>query len=187
MTVFRPDRRRFLKITAASLGSGLSLGICWSELSADPSSSASNFQPNAWLRIDHQGLATLYVAESEMGQGVYTALPMLIAEELEIDWLEIKLAHASLDPAYGFQGTGGSRSVRKAWKTLREAGAIARHMLISAAANQLEVAEDECFARESRVIHRPSQQAKRVFDLMKDFGTSKSTKIDSIFDSLLVP
>ncbi|MET0049859.1 MAG: molybdopterin cofactor-binding domain-containing protein [Candidatus Thiodiazotropha sp.] len=166
MTAFRPDRRRFLKITAASLGSGLTLGICWSELSADPASAAGDFQPNAWLHIDPQGLATLYVAESEMGQGVYTALPMLIAEELEIDWRRVQVTHASLDPAYGFQGTGGSRSIRKAWKTLREAGAIARHMLISAAARQLGVAEEACFARESRVIHRPSQRALGYAELV---------------------
>ncbi|MET0065807.1 MAG: molybdopterin cofactor-binding domain-containing protein [Candidatus Thiodiazotropha sp.] len=167
MKRFRPDRRRFLKLSAASLGSGLTLGICWSGLNAAATNATEDFQPNAWLSIDKQGLATLYVAESEMGQGVYTALPMLIAEELEADWRLIRVEHASLDPSYGFQGTGGSRSVRKAWKILREAGAIARHLLISAAAQQWGVERDTCFARMSRVIHRTSGRSLSYAELVE--------------------
>ncbi len=166
MNSFQPDRRRFLKRSAASLGSGLMLGVCWPELNAAPESRDDAFQPNAWLQIDRQGLTTLYVAESEMGQGVYTSLPMLIAEELEVDWQAIRVTHASLDPVYGFQGTGGSRSVRRAWKTLREAGAIARQLLITAAAQRWEVPAVECFARKSRVVHQPSNRSLSYADLV---------------------
>jgi isoquinoline 1-oxidoreductase subunit beta len=167
MNSFQPDRRRFLKHSAASLGSGLMLGICWPEVNAASESGDDAFQPNAWLQIDNQGVTTVYVAESEMGQGVYTSLPMLIAEELEVDWRMIRVVHASLDPIYGFQGTGGSRSVRKAWKPLREAGAIARQLLITAAAQQWGVAVVECFARKSRVVHQPSKRSLSYSELVE--------------------
>jgi isoquinoline 1-oxidoreductase beta subunit len=97
------------------------------------------FLPNAWLRIGPDGWVTVVVDRSEMGQGVDTALPMLVAEELDADWKRVRVEHAPpgkeyANPMFGIQGTGGSTSVRAAFKPLREAGAKARAMLVAAAA-----------------------------------------------------
>jgi isoquinoline 1-oxidoreductase subunit beta len=156
MKAFRPDRRRFLKLSASAAGASLILGVNWScsrDEPAEPDIEGGTFSPNAWLRIDSSGGVTVFVAESEMGQGPYTALPMLVAEELDVDWSRISIEHASLDPAYGLQVTGGSRSIRKGWKRLREAGAVAREMLLQAAANQWDVPVEECRALRGRVTH----------------------------------
>ncbi len=155
MIPFRPDRRRFLKLGTGVAGVGLVLGVNWS-CSGDTNGQgpSETFVPNAWLRIDPQGKVTVLVAESEMGQGPYTALPMLVAEELEVDWADIRIERAPLKTVYGFQLTGGSNSVRKGWDTLREAGAIAREILRQAAADHWGVALQACRAESGRVLHQ---------------------------------
>ncbi|WP_137924158.1 xanthine dehydrogenase family protein molybdopterin-binding subunit [Cupriavidus sp. 2SB] len=138
------DRRAFLK-TSVLAGAGLSLG-----LSLEPSSralAAASANPalhNAWLRIGTDNAITLVVARSEMGQGVYTALPMLLAEELDVDLDQVNVVMAPPDGVYvnsmlGAQITGGSTSVRDAWDKLRFAGAQARQMLVQAAAMRWRV------------------------------------------------
>src|ERR1700729_2038948 len=92
------------------------------------------FSPNAYLRITPDYKITIVVARSEMGQGVRTALPMILAEELEADWKQIEIEQAGASTLYGDQTTGGSASVRTTWDPMRKAGAAAREMLISAAA-----------------------------------------------------
>ncbi len=114
--------------------------------------------PNAFIRIGADNTVTLIINKSEMGQGVYTSLPMLIAEELECDWKKIRMESAPVDPAYnhpewGVQGTGGSSSVRSEWERLSKAGAAAREMLISAAAKIWKVNKISCRARNGVVIH----------------------------------
>jgi len=151
---FRRPRRDFLKRTVAT-GGGLALGFSLTACPASQSSSDS-WQPNAWLQIDPDGAITITVAESEMGQGVLTAMPMLVAEELEADWAQVRIRQAPVDPAYGWQGTGGSTSVRQGWRPLREAGAAAREMLVAAAARHWKVARSECHAQNSTVVHGPS-------------------------------
>ncbi|MEJ2395035.1 MAG: molybdopterin-dependent oxidoreductase [Candidatus Thiodiazotropha sp.] len=156
MNAFRPDRRRFLKLSAGAAGASLVLGVNWSCSREEPAGTdieGDSFAPNAWLRIDSSGEVTVFVAESEMGQGPYTALPMLVAEELDVDWSRISIEHAPLDPVYGLQLTGGSRSIRKGWKRLREAGAVARKMLLQAAAHQWHVPVEECRALQGKVTH----------------------------------
>lgn len=150
-TGFHRDRRDFLKLTAAT-GSGLVLGFALDSDAAKPSS-PTPWRPNAWLQIDDNDRVTVTVAESEMGQGVLTAMPMLIAEELEVDWKQVRIRQAPVDPAFGWQGTGGSTSVRQGWLPLREAGAAARQMLIAAAARSWQVAPEECWARHGVVRH----------------------------------
>lgn len=149
------SRRQFLKIGAGT-GAGLMIGIqltgC-SPGSGDDKSTGKAFQPNAWLKISPDNTVTVIVNESEMGQGVMTSLPMLVAEELEVDWSTVRFEHAPVGPAYGFQTTGGSTSIRHAWLPLREAGAIAREMLITAAAQTWKVPEKECRAQNSMIIH----------------------------------
>ena len=121
------------------------------------------FAPNAFLRINTKGKITLFVNKSEMGQGVYTSLPMLIAEELEVDWAKIKVEAAPVDPAYNHtqwgpvQGTGGSTSLRCEWERLRKVGAAARVMLIQAAADTWKVNPASCRAEKSFVIHEASK------------------------------
>ncbi|MET0119934.1 MAG: molybdopterin cofactor-binding domain-containing protein [Candidatus Thiodiazotropha sp. 6PLUC9] len=166
MNCFDPDRRQFLKMSAASAGSALVLGISWTESIESSEKASPPFSPNAWLRIDTDDIVTIFIAESEMGQGTYTALAMMVAEELEADWQKVRVEHASLDPAYGFQGTGGSRSVRRNWKTLRNAGAIARQMLLNAGADYFNVAIDGCQADRSRIVHAASSQSVSYADLV---------------------
>ena len=119
------------------------------------------FAPNAFIRIGKDETVTLAVNKSEMGQGVFTALPMLICEELEADWSKVRVASASMEKEYrhtiwGAQGTGGSTSVASEWDRLRKVGAAAREMLISAAAASFGADRSECRAENGAVIHVPT-------------------------------
>ena len=130
------SRRDFCK-TGALAGGGLLLGfyLPGGRLPALAAGPAKPFAPNAFIRIGTDDLVTVIVNKSEMGQGVYTSLPMLIAEELETDWSKVRFAPAPVDPAYNhtqwgaLQGTGGSTSIRSTWEQFRRAGASARVML----------------------------------------------------------
>jgi isoquinoline 1-oxidoreductase beta subunit len=153
MKGFNPDRRSFLKLSSVAAGSSLIIGI---NLGCSPSNSTisdhSGFQPNAWLRISSDESVTVVVAESEMGQGPYTLMPMMVAEELEVSWDKVLVERASVDPVYGYQMTGGSSSIRKGWKTLRQAGAVAREMLVKAAALTFKVEVEQCRAKKGYVF-----------------------------------
>ncbi|MGI8959942.1 MAG: molybdopterin cofactor-binding domain-containing protein [Bryobacteraceae bacterium] len=107
----------------------------------------------AWLKIDQAGLVTLTYSRSEMGQGISTALPMILAEELGVDWKDVQVEHASSDQSYGDQGTGGSGSVKAMWMPMRTAGAAARQMLVTAAAQRWGVAPQSCSAKSGAVWH----------------------------------
>src|SRR6266567_7106839 len=110
-----------------------------------PDATDGKFAPNAFIRIDAAGHTTLVMPQVEMGQGVYTAIAMILAEELDADFASVTLEHAPPDeklyanPAFGIQATGGSTSVRVFWTPLREAGASARAMLVQAAARAWQV------------------------------------------------
>lgn len=169
MKAFHPDRRRFLKLSTAAFGSGLILGVNWScspDNEIPDSRTDTGFSPNAWLIITAAGTTTIFVAESEMGQGPYTLMPMLVAEELELDWKAISVKHASLDPAYGWQATGGSTSIRKGWITLRQAGAIAREILLQAGASSMQVPVSDCEARLGMIVHTPTGQKMAYAELV---------------------
>lgn len=145
-------RRDFLKVTSLS-GAALVVGFQWSEVFAAEKTGVKSFKPNGWVRIDSDGTITLTVGKSEMGQGVRTSLPMIIAEELEAEWKSIKIVQAEPGPDFKRLGTGGSWSVGGSWKPLREAGAAAREMLIAAAALKWNVDLSTCRAERSTVIH----------------------------------
>src|SRR5215470_4522910 len=117
-----------------------------------------SFSPNAYLRITPDNKVTVVVARSEMGQGVRTALPMILAEELEVDLHQISIEQAGASRLYGEQTTGGSASVRTTWDPMRKAGAAAREMLISAAALQWNVPRASCKAQYGAVIHAESNR-----------------------------
>jgi isoquinoline 1-oxidoreductase subunit beta len=149
------SRREFLTAGVAA-GAGLVIGFY---LPHGSSVGRDTFAPNAYLKITPDGKITVVVARSEMGQGVRTALPMILAEELEADWKQIEIEQAGADPTlYGDQQTGSSASVRISWDPLRKAGATAREMLISAAALQCGVPRSECKAENSAVVHTPSNR-----------------------------
>ena len=156
------SRRTFLKVSAVA-GGGLLLSfilpkIVWSSESLG-ATTADVFAPNAFIRIDHNGRVTLIMPYVEMGQGTYTSIPMLIAEELEVDLSQVILEAAPPDERhyansiFHIQATGGSTSVRAAWEPLRQAGATARTMLVSAAAQTWKVNPTSCRAEKGKVIH----------------------------------
>src|SRR5437879_348242 len=152
------NRREFLK-TGAAAGATLVIGLYLPAV--DPRGSHAPaarqpFKPNAWIEIRPDGTVTIWTGRSEMGQGVRTAMPMIVAEELEADWTRVRVAQADADPAYGDQFTVGSRSVRSGFEPLRKAGAAAREMLIAAAALSWNVPRDACRARNGMVEHVPT-------------------------------
>src|SRR5688572_1572022 len=151
------DRRDFVKIGAVA-GTGLLLGIRLPEKREAGSGQRAAFEPNAFLRVDSNGDVTIWVARSDMGQGVRTALPMIVADELDADWSRVKIVQADAHATkYGRMMTVGSTSVRNgAWMPLRRAGASAREMLVAAAAARWGVAGDECMTANGRVTHRGS-------------------------------
>src|SRR5712672_3575857 len=120
------------------------------------------FVPNAFIRIDNAGETTLVMPQVEMGQGIYTAVAMILAEELDADFAKVTLEHAPpneklyANPAFGVQATGGSTSVRAFWEPLREAGASTRAMLVQAAAQQWQVEPASCTASNGEVTHKES-------------------------------
>ncbi|GLZ23250.1 aldehyde dehydrogenase [Burkholderia plantarii] len=124
---------------------------------------AGLFAPNAFVRVDRSGQVTLVMPKVEMGQGVYTSIPMLIAEELEVPLDSVVLDHAPADAKHygdpllgGGQLTGGSTSIRYAWEPMRRAGATARTLLVAAAAQQWKVDPASCSAANGEVLHAPS-------------------------------
>ena len=153
------NRRRFVQASAL-LGGGLLLGVTLPRSHARAAAGAAGAVLNAYVRIKPDGVITLIMCKVEMGQGTYTSLPMLIAEELEVGLDAIQVEAAPPDPAvYGFDGdqsTGGSTSIRQCWLPLRQAGATARMMLIAAAARTWGVASTECHAEAGTVIHAAS-------------------------------
>ena len=167
-------RREFIKISAA-LGGGLLIGIqlgrtagAASAATAPATAAAADtaFAPNVWLTITPDDVVSIRVASSEMGQGVMTALPMLIAEELDADWDTVQAEFAPVNPAYanpifGRQQTGGSTAVRGYWSTLREAGAVGRELLLSAAADSWGVPIEQCHAENGQVSHAGSGRSLR--------------------------
>ncbi|HTR82245.1 MAG TPA: xanthine dehydrogenase family protein molybdopterin-binding subunit [Bacteroidota bacterium] len=163
-------RRRFLQVVSVA-GAGLALGFYLPELKRHSDlfeDTAENFAPNAWLRIDPSGETLITVSKSEMGQGIITGMPMILAEELGADWTKVRIALADASDKYGSMSTGGSSTTRSMWKPLRHAGAAAREMLIAAAAHKWGVAPDSCRAEQGNVIHPPSKRKFGFGELVDD-------------------
>jgi isoquinoline 1-oxidoreductase beta subunit len=147
------SRRDFLR--ASAVGGGVLFAIGPVE-SLVAQAQAPAVRPGTWVRIAPDGAITITVAKSEMGQGVRTSLALLTAEEMDADWGAVRVEQAGHDPRYGSQSTGGSASIRTSQRTMREAGAAIRAMLISAAAAAWGVPEAECTTEPSKVMHRPT-------------------------------
>lgn len=157
----RYSRRQFCRISALGGGAlivGVYVPLAGCALRGGPARhSAAAFRPNAFVRIDPDGTVTLTVARPEIGQGVRTSLSMLLAEELDVDLASVRVEQAGVDhAAYGDQYAGGSQSVRNGWAPLRRAGAVARSLLVSAAAQRWKVDPATCRTAGGRVLHPPS-------------------------------
>ncbi|MGE5106820.1 MAG: molybdopterin cofactor-binding domain-containing protein [Sphingobacteriales bacterium] len=162
------DRRQFIKLTSLSSG-GLAIGFMLPGLPAlaIPSDECDFFQPNAYLKIDKKGKVTVFVGKQESGQGVDTALPMIVAEELDADFKDVKSEIAPFGTLKeGEHDTGGSQSVLEMYTKLRNAGAIAKAMLIAAAAKVWNIKESSCAADNGEVVNTVTMQRIKYGELV---------------------
>ena len=151
-------RRDFVTVSAAA-GGGILFGLQLPVKRAVAAETAAAFEPNAFIRIDRSSRVTIWFSRSELGQGVKTGLPMIVAEELEADWDNVHVEQADADPQkYGRMSTGGSFAVRGAWNQLRKAGATGRVMLIAAAAQMWDVDPSTVRADNGMLIHDASSR-----------------------------
>src|SRR5215472_16204192 len=159
--VFRMSRRGFLQ-TAALAGGGLLLrSTAFGRAVLVAEGGAAEVALNAWLRIAPDGIVTIMVSQAEIGQGISTTMPALIAEELGADWKRVKFENSPTDPAYrnpriNWQFTGNSESTTSFFNLMRQMGAAAREMLICVASSRWGVLAEECEAENSEIIHRGS-------------------------------
>lgn len=160
-------RREFLQKSLEGAGLAIVVSVTpfgMKVLSAEEASSVNtDFSPNVWLKITPDNIVHVIVNKSEMGQGVYTSLPMILADELGADWKQVKTSVAPAsdkykDPEWGTQATGGSSSIKHMYGPLRMAGAAARQMLIGAASGTWKVPEGECEAHLGTVRHAGSKK-----------------------------
>jgi len=172
------DRRAFLQSVAVG-GAGLTLAFCSPrDSTGDLPPSDAPFAPDAFLRIANDGSITIVLGQSELGQGIHTALAMIVAEELDADWDRIKVQTGPAHPAYAnplmqTQRTAWSASVRGWWNTLRETGARARAMLVAEAAARWDVPTRECQALASIVHHQASNRQLTYGELVDAAGSRK--------------
>src|SRR5688500_7102611 len=149
-------RRDFVRLGVAS-GAGLGLAIDANGQAKKAAPAA--FQPSALLRIDSMGGVTVWVNKVELGQGTLTSLPMVVADELGVEWSAVRVVQAPFDPKFGNQETRGSRSVRTMYQPLRELGATARGMLIRAAEAKWKVDASEIKARNGMIVHAKTRRS----------------------------
>jgi isoquinoline 1-oxidoreductase beta subunit len=162
------SRREFVTAGIAA-GAGLVIGFYLPHKSS--SGNLDSFSPNAYLRITPDNKVTIVVARSEMGQGVRTALPMILAEELEADWKQIAIEQAGASTLFGDQTTGGSASIRTTWDPMRKAGAAAREMLISAAALTWNVPRSRCTAENGHIKYTATNRILSYGELASKAAT----------------
>jgi CO/xanthine dehydrogenase Mo-binding subunit len=165
------NRRDFLRKSAAG-GTALVIGFYLPAGARAQEASQQEKKPpnplNAWVRITPDNRVTLILGKSEMGQGIMTALPMILAEELYLDWKNVKIEQAPTDPKIYDHGTGGSGSVSGSWLPMRQAGAAAREMLVSAAAARWNVNPNTCVAKDGGVLHGARKNFLTYGELVED-------------------
>jgi len=179
------SRREFLKISAAA-GTGLLIGIYLSGCGDSPTATqeptesetalpeptatpepTAQLEPNAFLRIDNTGAVTIILHKCELGQGVGTTLPMIVAEELDADWSKVRVEQVRVDNIVGKPRTSGSDSTQDLYQPLRRAGATARAMLVAAAAQMWDVGPETCYTENGAVIHQPTDQRLAYSELVE--------------------
>lgn len=169
-TIENVSRRGFLKRIGIG-SSALVLGVSFPGMSLIPkafaSSSNKSFEPNVYVHINIDNTVGIVVHRSEMGQGIRTSIPMIVADELEADWQSIDVIQGLGDKKYGSQNTDGSRSVRNFYQPLREAGASARTMLEQAAAKYWQVPVEQCYAKAGKIYHKGSDKVATFGELVE--------------------
>ena len=169
----KTSRRNFLKMTTLTSG-GLLLGFSWFDAGAEipavinKATIAGNLEFNSYLSIATNGVITIFSPNPELGQNVMTSFPMIVAEELDANWKDVKVVQAPLDKKFDRQVTGGSGAIPHSWKRLRTAGATARHLLIAAAAKRWNVDAGECTTANSFVIHSKTGNKLSYGELAED-------------------
>jgi isoquinoline 1-oxidoreductase beta subunit len=183
----RVDRRQFLRVTALA-GGGLLLGTFLDTAGAaellaagTPTSPAGEFTPNAFIRIAPDGSVTIVAKNPEVGQGIKTMLPMLIAEELDVDWTNVKIEQAGFDSVrFTNQVAGGSSATPNHWLPLRRVGAAARAMLVTAAAETWSVPASECETSSATVTHKPTGRTLKYVELLDRAAKVAPPELDKV-------
>ena len=177
------SRRHFLKVSALSSGGMLlSFSFLGQVVKASPGENIA-FAPNGYIKINSDGSIVLMAPNPEIGQGVKTSLPIIIAEELCVDWKKIQVEFAPVDIKYGRQSAGGSGSVRGRFNELRTAGATAREMLIAAAAQTWNVPNADCTAENGEVVHKASGRKLSYASLASKAATLEPPSKPTLKDS----
>jgi isoquinoline 1-oxidoreductase beta subunit len=172
-SVIATSRRSFL-VGSLAAGGALLLGFRMPYAAAPGDSASASVAPNAFIRIDAQGAVTLLIPQAEMGQGVYTAMAMILAEEFDVPWEQVRVEAAPPsdklygNPVFGLQVTGNSNSIRAFWMPLRKAGAGARAVMINAAAARWKVGSETCTAANGEVTHTPTGRKLAYAALIAD-------------------
>jgi isoquinoline 1-oxidoreductase beta subunit len=164
--VFKVSRREILK-AGALLAGGLVFGVSFVRCDGRKNE-GSYLAPNVYLKIGSDGEVTIIAHRSEMGQGIRTSLPLIVADELGADWSRVKIVQAEGDVKYGDQNTDGSYSVRMFYKPMREAGAAARYLLIQVAAKRWQVPAEECDTENGNVIHKGTNKQVNFGELVAE-------------------
>ena len=186
-TLFRADRREFLRVSAMA-GGGLLLGTRMESFGAAEAlaggvagRAAADFAPNAFIRMTPDGLVTIVAQNPEIGQGIKNMLPMLIAEELDVEWKHVRIVQADLDTKkYQAQFAGGSTATPNHWMPMRRVGAAGRAVLVAAAADTWGVPAAECGTEPGAVVHRASGKRAPYTELLAKAATMTTPALDTV-------
>src|SRR5580658_6945768 len=177
----KTDRRSFLQLSALA-GGGLALDLYRLPLaSAQDQGKPPDLTPQAFIQIAPDGIVTIMARASETGQGMRNMLPMLIAEELDVEWKNVRVQQADLnEKKYGIQFSGGSANTPAGWEPMRRVGAAGRELLITAAAQNWNVPAGECSTQPGRVIHEHSGRSAGYGDLAAKAAALPPPSLDSV-------